>query len=72
VPSVLDALTVQTRPQSSSAARREPLNVQARAPPSLRKHNPETVGLRQSSETLRRGSQIAAVTFPEGWKVNRV
>ena len=32
VPSVLDGLTVQTRPQSSSTARREPLDVQARAP----------------------------------------
>jgi hypothetical protein len=38
----------------------------------VRKHNPDAVSLRRGPEPLRRGRQIAAVTFPEGWGVNRV
>ena len=38
----------------------------------MRKRNPEAVGLRRGWYPFRRGSQIAAVTFPEGWAVNRI
>jgi hypothetical protein len=34
----------------------------------VRKHNPDAVGVNRGPEPLRRGRQIAAVTFPEGWE----
>ena len=45
-----------------------------RAGTGLRQSNaqPESVGLRRGVKPARQGVQIAAVTFPEGWGVNRV
>jgi hypothetical protein len=38
----------------------------------LFEHNPEQFGVRQAMETMRRGVQIATVTFAGGWWVSRV
>jgi hypothetical protein len=40
-------------------------------PGRFRTHNPETVGIRRGRDTLRQGDQIAAVTCPESWGINR-